>query len=325
MALGQAKLLSLLDCYEADVVSAPAATVCHFNFNFYNNNNNNNMAEPTRTGPGIFDLALELRQQIYHEMLPANYNRVLIFEPQTWPSDRAAQFDHVGSGDWEEERTMRTLQTTCRSHPQLDEEIRDWAEKQKYGRRFVFSPSDTCSETPADLAYDKLPSIEIYLDGYDVDNVDQSATKLAMRLRAFVVMLKRYKKLPPVYVKFRQGYDSVRQQRLWCYEVDEAQYMLATLIRSGTPIVTYLLLTLLDLPRCKYACVDLLDDICSFEQLSSKKGIRSGAHDHQYMVDAFEAAERWLMGERGTGITRLLSGWQDNRALAWTEDLDESD
>ncbi|KAK5734653.1 hypothetical protein LTR17_008731 [Elasticomyces elasticus] len=277
------------------------------------------MAEPTRIGPCIFDLALELRQQIYHEMLPANYNRVLIFEPQTWPSDRAAQFDHVGSGDWEEERTMRTLQTTCRSHPQLDEEIRDWAEKQKYGRRFVFSPSNTCSETPADLAYDKLPSIEIYL----MATTSTTATKLAMRLRAFVVMLKRYKKLPPVYVKFRQGYDSVRQQRLWCYEVDEAQYMLAALDRSGTPIVTYLLLTLLDLPPCKYACIDLLDDICSFEQLSSRKRIRGGAHDHEYMVSAFEAAEKWLVGDRETGITLLLSGNQYDRVLEWTEDVDE--
>ncbi|KAK3625300.1 hypothetical protein LTR56_020465 [Elasticomyces elasticus] len=281
------------------------------------------MAEPTRRGLGIFDLPLELRQQIYHEMLPNNYNCVLTFEMQAWPSDRAGQFHHVGGGDWEEERRMRALQAACLSHPQLDEEIRDWAGKQNYGRRFVFSPSDACSETPADLAYDKLPSIEIYLDGYDGDNVDKSATKLAMRLRAFVVMLKRYKRLPPVYVKFRQGYDSVRQQRLWCYEVDEAQYMLARLNRSGTPIVTYLLLTLLDLPRCEYACVDLLDDICSFEQLSSKKGVSGGAHDHHYMVDAFDVAERWLMGERGTGITRLLSGWQDDRVLDWTEDVDE--
>ncbi|KAK5704403.1 hypothetical protein LTR97_003421 [Elasticomyces elasticus] len=204
---------------------------------------------------------------------------------------------------------MRTLQTTCRLHPQLDEEIRDWAEKQNYGRRFVFSLSDTCSETPADLAYDKLPSIEIYLDGYDVENVDQSATKLAMRLRAFVVMLKRYKKLPPVYVKFRQGYDSVRQQRLWCYEVEEAQYMLARLNRSGTPIVNYLMLTLLDLPLSKRAYVDLLDNICSFEQLSSESRV-CAVYDHDYMVHAFELAEGWLAGDRETGIAGFLSGYR---------------
>ncbi|KAK4979285.1 hypothetical protein LTR42_001788 [Elasticomyces elasticus] len=198
-------------------------------------------------------------------MLPDNYNRVFIFEMQAWPSDRVAQFHHVGNSCWEEERRMRALQATCLSHPQIDVEIRDWAQKQKYGRRFVFSSSGPSSETPADLVYGRLSSIEIYVDGYDVDNVDESVTKLAMRLRAFVVMLKRYKKLPPVYVKFREGYDSIRCQQLWCYKVDECQSMLAKLNRSGTPIVTYLLLTLLDLPPSEYACIDLLDDVCSFE------------------------------------------------------------
>ncbi|KAK4888909.1 hypothetical protein LTR27_012250 [Elasticomyces elasticus] len=289
----------------------------------HQSNNNIIMAEPTRRGPSIFDLALEIRQQIYHEMLPANYNRVLTFEKQTWPSDRAGQFHHVGNRCWEEEWRMRALQAACFSHPQIDVEIRDWAEKQKYGRRFIFSSFGASSETPADLAYDKLPSIEIYFDGYDVDDVDNSATKLAMRLRAFVVVLKRYKKLPPVYVKYREGYDSVRQQQLWCYKPDESQYMLAKLNRSGTPIVTYLLLTLLDLPPCEYASIDLLDDICSLEQLSSKKGVSGGAHDHEYMADAFEAAEKWLMGNRGTGITRLLSGYQDDRVDDWTESDEE--
>ncbi|KAK4955283.1 hypothetical protein LTR10_007478 [Elasticomyces elasticus] len=252
-------------------------------------------------------------------MLPDNYNRVFIFEMQAWPSDRVAQFHHVGNSCWEEERRMRALQATCLSHPQIDVEIRDWAQKQKYGRRFVFSSSGPSSETPADLVYGRLSSIEIYVDGYDVDNVDESVTKLAMRLRAFVVMLKRYKKLPPVYVKFREGYDSIRCQQLWCYKVDECQSMLAKLNRSGTPIVTYLLLTLLDLPPSEYACIDLLDD------LSSKKGVSGRAHDYEYMVDAFEAAEKWLEGDRGTSITRLLSGYQDDRVLDWTENADESD
>ncbi|KAK5733031.1 hypothetical protein LTR17_010038 [Elasticomyces elasticus] len=281
------------------------------------------MAEPTRRRPGIFDLPLELRQQIYDEMLPDNYNRVLTFEKQMWPSDRAAQFHHVGNSCWEEERRMRALHAACLSHPQVDVEIRDWAEKQKYGRRFIFSSFGPSSEALADLAYDKLWCIEIYLDGYDVDNVDVSVTKLAMRLRAFVVMLKRYQKLPPVYVKFREGYDSVQCQQLWCYKVDECQSMLAKLNRSGTPIVTYLLLTLVDLPPSEYACIDLLENICSFEQVSSKKGVSGRAHDYEYMIKAFEAAEQWLMGDRGTGITRLLSGYQDDRMLDWTESDEE--
>ncbi|TKA40657.1 hypothetical protein B0A55_13658 [Friedmanniomyces simplex] len=109
-------------------------------------------------------------------------------------------------------------------------------------------------------------------------------------------MLQRYKSLPLVCIEFRDGYDEPRGQRLWCHTAHDWQTpynqgdTLAALRRSKTPLVTYLLLTLLDLPVCRGAYVRALEEILHLGEMESTEGL-PGLYDYEYMCTAFEAAE----------------------------------
>ncbi|TKA68266.1 hypothetical protein B0A55_08524 [Friedmanniomyces simplex] len=259
----------------------------------------------------FFGLPLELRQQIYQEILPDDGALTVHLSQQGWARDCITRIREVGYKDWAREQQEWTLHAVCQAHPRLKTELCELASMKKDGRRFVFSP--TSPPPPDNIRYDKLSRMDILLDGYDLDNVDDSVTRLAMILRAFVVMLQRFKSLPLVCIQFRDAYDELRGQRLWCHTPPydwQTPYnqgdTLAALRGSKTPLVTYLLLTLLDLPVCRGAYVRELEGTLHLDKMESIEGL-PGLHDYEFMMTAFEAVERWLGGDRTTSITLLLT------------------
>ncbi|KAK5677045.1 hypothetical protein LTS10_010233 [Elasticomyces elasticus] len=256
-------------------------------------------AGKTKRPTGFFDLPLELRQQVYEEMLP--HDKIITSDLATlgWSQDRTTRIQEVGHEAWECERREWAIHATIKADRRFRPEIKQWAEKKRCGVRYVFSPTSPPPPCPHKMRYDKLPTIEIFLDGYDMDNVDESVNDIARKLRAFVVMLKCYKQLHAITITFRDASGTVQGRRLWCKPqyvrrpggYDE-EWALATLRRSAAPVVTYLLMQLLGLPPCIFAVVNWL------ELDYVNEGVPGEAYDLVYMTDAFEAVERYLGGDR---------------------------
>ncbi|KAK4900304.1 hypothetical protein LTR27_002528 [Elasticomyces elasticus] len=248
---------------------------------------------------GFFDLPLELRQQICEEMLPEDKVFTYGLTKLRWSQERTIRAQEVGYAAWERERREWAIHATIKTDPRFGPEIKQWAEKQRCTFRFVFSPNSLPPPSPDQMRYDKLPTIEIFLDGYDMNDVDKSVDEIAKKLRAFVVMLNRYKKLRAVMITFRDAGGPLQSRRLWCtpqyvrrpWGYDE-QWSLAILHRSGAPVVTYLLMQLQGLPPCRFAAVNWL------ELDYVNEGVLGEAYDLMYMADAFDAVGNYLEGDR---------------------------
>ncbi|KAK4955911.1 hypothetical protein LTR10_006850 [Elasticomyces elasticus] len=163
---------------------------------------------------GFFDLPLELRQQVYEEMLPHDKIITSDLARLGWSQDRTTRVQEVGHEAWERERREWAIHATIKADRRFRPEIVKWAEKKRCGVRYVFSPTSSPPPSPHKMRYDKLPTIEIFLDGYGMDKVDENVNDIARKLRAFVVMLKCYKELYKITITFRDARGTLQGRRL---------------------------------------------------------------------------------------------------------------
>ncbi|KAK3625305.1 hypothetical protein LTR56_020470 [Elasticomyces elasticus] len=256
------------------------------------------ISEENKRLTGFLDLPLEIRQIIYHEILPQE--PYLTVNELHWDTDRESRIQEIGIKGWKEEQEQRAFQAVCQTSPQINIELREWAEKKRYGRRFVVTPNSR--RPPDNIDYDKLRFIDIVIDHYDLDNVERSLISLMLKIRELVDTLRRYDKVGEVWIEFRdRRIENARGDPYWCCDVDDSQATwgspLNTLPGIDFPIVTYLLRPLLNLPTCTYAGITLLDYIVHEAELESTEGL-PGPFGYEYMVDLFELAEHRLMGGR---------------------------
>ncbi|KAK5725379.1 hypothetical protein LTR15_003565 [Elasticomyces elasticus] len=261
---------------------------------------------------GIFDLPLEIRQAIYHEILPKE--PYLTVGELHWNTNRETRISEIGYQGWKEEQEQRTFQAACQTCPQIDAELNEWAEKKRYGRRFVITPAS--KDPPDSIEYDKLWSINIVIDYYNLDHcifdiVQWSLIDLMLNIQAFVRVLRDYKKLPDVWIEFRDlEWERGRGDPHWCCKVDDGQVLfgspLKTLPGIELPIMTYLLQPLLGLPPCEIAGISLLEDIFDVADVENTEGLPS-LFDYEYMKELLDAVEGWLEGDRGAPLPAWLT------------------
>ncbi|KAK4955278.1 hypothetical protein LTR10_007473 [Elasticomyces elasticus] len=261
------------------------------------------ISEENKRPTGIFDLPLDIRQIIYHEVLPQE--PYLAVDKLHWDTDRESRIEEIGYKGWKEEQEQRTFQAACQTCPQIDAELNAWAEKKKYGRRFIITPDS--KKLPDNIEYDKLWSINIVIDHYNLnhpflDVVERSLIDLMLNIQAFVKVLQGYKKLRHVWIEFQDvEWEFGRGDPHWCCEVDDDQMNwgspLETLLRAEVPIVTYLLQPLLELPPCAMAGIDLLNGISDVADVESTEGLPS-PFGYEYMEELIDTVEGWLMGGR---------------------------
>ncbi|KAK5733026.1 hypothetical protein LTR17_010033 [Elasticomyces elasticus] len=271
-------------------------------------------AKGNKRPTGFLDLPLEIRQEIHNEMLPQE--PYLTVNELDWDTDRESRVEEIGIKGWEEEQEQRAFQAVCQASPQIDIESREWADKKRYGRRFVVTPNSR--RPPDNIEYDKLPFIDIVIDHYNPDDVERSLVYLMLKLQELVDTLRCYGKLGDVWIEFRDMRSHGRGDPYWCCNVDDSQALwdspLDTLPGTDCPIVTYLLRPLLKLPPCTYASVTTLGNIINIVDLESTKEL-PGPFGHEYMEDLFELVEHRIMG----GREKQLPDWMINPPLRYLE------
>ncbi len=150
---------------------------------------------------GLFDLPLELRQQIYDEILP---------------KDR--MFTIAPDGCWPGAERSEDLKAASRTCPRLSKELRTYAGKKVTGLRILLSSkADFTSTAFTDIRFDKFSDLELIID-YPETLWDQDSTKaLRDSIIQFVDATRKYDGLRNVNIRFREDVRGVNRGWDWAW------------------------------------------------------------------------------------------------------------
>ncbi|KAK4545467.1 hypothetical protein LTR36_002817 [Oleoguttula mirabilis] len=242
---------------------------------------------------GLFDLPLELRQNIYGHLVPSSQT---LTYGATWP----------GEG---------VMLAACEADPRVNDELRSWATRKCGWRRFVVS-SQKFPLWAWEVDLDKTRGIEVIIERYDLDNSPASLAATRDNLTELVDHLRRYEHLPAIEVIFNDKKTGTSCEH-WTRELQPSECTYGSLPKTmpnmpNYPIVEYLLEPLLQLPNCRGAYVGLLEEnLIGAEDVKREvEDLKAVADDiwlddadtrfdYWYVEALFEGLEKWLAGERG--------------------------
>lgn len=227
-------------------------------------------------------MPLELRQQIYEDMLPRD--RMLTFDTtRHWPSEQ-------------------TMKAAYEADARLRSELQDWA-RQRCGLRIVISPNSR--PPPADIPFHSIRRLELFIDHYDHKDGGYSLRRLHFNISRVAAMLSKHASLQQVTIRFRDEHTgTIYADDHWTariIRVERRRGSVLDKIGDGPPIVNYLLNPLLQLPVCKRVGVPLLRNVVPFEGWAHPGPCDDDygpIFDKRYMKKLFGALAVWLQSDR---------------------------